>query len=67
MGKKQLAGLIDCGLPPVYRKGLSFSPTGSRTSATPRRPLAGISIAIGDLTIPGLKEELLVRADRRGA
>ncbi|MEZ4471804.1 MAG: DNA-directed RNA polymerase subunit beta' [bacterium] len=59
MGKKQLAGLIDAAYRQCTAKDTVVLADQLKNIGYAQATLAGISIAIGDLTIPDLKEKLL--------
>ncbi|MCB1893255.1 MAG: DNA-directed RNA polymerase subunit beta', partial [Rhodocyclaceae bacterium] len=59
MGKKQLAGLIDAAYRQCTAKETVVLADQLKNIGYAQATLAGISIAIGDLTIPDLKEKLL--------
>ncbi len=59
MGKKQLAGLIDSAYRRCKAKDTVILADRLKNLGYAEATRAGISIAVGDLTVPGLKEELL--------
>ncbi|MCB9528183.1 MAG: DNA-directed RNA polymerase subunit beta' [Myxococcales bacterium] len=62
MGKKQLAGLIDSAYRRCKAKDCVILADRLKNLGYSEATRAGISIAVGDLTVPGLKEELLSQA-----
>jgi DNA-directed RNA polymerase subunit beta' len=62
MGKKQLAALIDAAYRQCTAKETVVLADQVKNIGYAQATLAGISIAIGDLTIPDLKEKLLGEA-----